>query len=448
MPTQGPRTRLFSEAYDGVKQGEYADWKWGDNRTQASYLARLRIDSFLRQRVVIVDTDIVDDLFFLDAGVGSLLESLPLSRIEISLRADNFNDSLLAGFYDPTELKLRPFFFSSLPAEVAIPIQAALTGAKNQNIATWKRLLQVLKSIALDAEVVERYERAWAQWMQLIDQNRVCVGHWLEPFDFPTHFDRRIRGDMPRTKQKLGETGKRVFPEIWALRHTRNLLAGKIAQLRDSEPMSAAQTDLDRIEAWYSEGYNRTRAASHDCGCVEITPSLTERLSNDDTDSDQTSKAPDKRIIEVPTSFADSVAKLDAPAWRALLNEREIAGPLADWHKQNRLDDLRRAVDVLVRRVDSLQPFESDSFLSSRVLPRIRVIADRGRELGKELGEDTLGVIPWVGRDMGSSLGALVGRVARTGTRLAAPEIERVAEDRKRRRVVASIIALERKAGQ
>ncbi len=477
MTTEPARSRLFADVYDGPIQGRHVSW--GEPVGRASYLARLRLDAFLRKKIVIVDTDIVDGAFFLDAATDSLLEELPLERIEVQLRANSFEDSIYLSFFDPKMKTLRPYFLSSMSAEQALQVQSRLKEYPSSGIQSWRRIPQVLRSIGVEAELTERYAKSWAMWCELINKRRVGVGHWDADFQFEKRIRERVAREKEAIRESLTPFGQSVMDDVLVKQDSRSEIAGIIGQAwAEIEAWDVvSQNDLRIIEAWYGSVYNNTRAANHNCACVEITytpdtPSFTPNLviyeqflrklrQNSDDIAPGT-------FIEMPLALADGLADpgLTSDRYASLLANSSITEPLDDWHERRDFDGLRRAAERLVRELDDIAHFEDTSRISTTVVPRMRMIADalssRSAKALTSVISAAAGGFAFIGtkaglwdagRDEGAAIGAAVGAAVGVtgaavglGLKKLGPSLGKIAQDQKLHRIVQSIIEIEKKA--
>jgi len=104
--------RLFSQAYDPGIQADRTSW--GMDVTFRNVLGQLRLDTILYDRVVLVDADVFDGRFFLDASNRGLLSELPWSKIEIRMRAKTLEESFIQQLVRPGKQYLAPYLFDSI----------------------------------------------------------------------------------------------------------------------------------------------------------------------------------------------------------------------------------------------------------------------------------------------------------------------------------------------
>jgi hypothetical protein len=446
------RGRLFSDIYDGHIQA--SNFTLNDPVGRNSYLGRLRLDAFLSKTIVVVDADIVDGAFVLDAASDAFIESLPLNQIEVMLRVDSFEEVILASFCDPSRSTLNPYFLSSVPVDQAIEVQQQLSKYPSSGVTSWRAIPRILREVGLNPELANRYEVGWDKWIDLIDRRRsIGAALWNKGFEFREIFGNQIELEKSEVDDVLKTPlGRGVMASVWEKRNFRSQVIGLIAQARE-EPKRLTIDELSElatIEWWYNAAYNRTRAANHNCGHVEITciPEMRRFNGNlvfiDDIMHqlrDFSVPSSSEKIIEVPLALADALAKLDAETFAAIKEDLEITENMEEWHTGHDINDLRRAVDKFVRQVDGCVSIGDRSFLSTKVIPLVRLIAESAtRDYGRDLGRDIGGLLGGSAAQAGGSIGALVGAGLGIGARQLTPVVEEVSKQRRQERIVNSIV--------
>jgi hypothetical protein len=104
--------RYFGDVYDCKTQSQ--SYQWGDKGRKRLYLGRLRLDAFLNRCVVIKDADLIDGRFFLENMNSSMIEELPINRLQFSLRTNSFKDCLLLSFKNLKMQFLKPLILDSI----------------------------------------------------------------------------------------------------------------------------------------------------------------------------------------------------------------------------------------------------------------------------------------------------------------------------------------------
>ena len=148
----GDTTRYFTDAFDYDRVLPVLDW---DDRDQTrSFLAQIRLNTFLSQRLVLTDVQLIHSRVFTNLATiedetrKCLINSIPLDRIEIRARTASFQSSLLS-LVSPNEgEKLKMHWFPSVDPDGEIMKQIA--HFRKSELKGWRSIPQILKTAGAD----------------------------------------------------------------------------------------------------------------------------------------------------------------------------------------------------------------------------------------------------------------------------------------------------------
>jgi hypothetical protein len=261
--------RLFSQAYDAGIQAERA--RWGSDAAFRILLGQLRLDTILYERIVVVDADLFDGTFFLDASDRGLLSELPWSQIEIRTRSKTLEDSFIKQLVRDRKDYLAPYLFESMPvdAKIATTIAKSLGRIRSSAVTKLSDISVVLTDCGLAHQDVQRYSRSWKNLLLYADDNNCHRVMWDPAFRFEEYFTQQV-GTVPFSlSQQLATIGGReVYNDVIKVRNSRNEVLSILNPLVDTG-YSDFSGDIATIRTWYQSCYKLTQAAQHACGCKE-----------------------------------------------------------------------------------------------------------------------------------------------------------------------------------
>jgi hypothetical protein len=331
--SQASPARLFADVYDSVQQA--TNIIQGDKQLALCYQARLRLDSFLYQTTILTDSEILDGVFFQDAANDSILDRLPLGRLEIRSRAETLDEALIGMLRDPTRATLRGVLFSSLANNDAIRV--ALREYPSVGVNNWRMVPKILVDVGVEKAEAERLENAWAEMIRLAASGRLTVKKWKTNFSWGTEFEGQLMKDKEHVEKSLvSQLGKDIAQTIWRDKEFRTLCSQVDGLLREANSASNAEelADLATVTSWYHTAYNQTIAEQHDCGTTDISdkpggrPIDENQMLFDQVREQLDSGAPTEigpeNILDLPIGFVHSLAKLPKQKFVEVINKHEV----------------------------------------------------------------------------------------------------------------------------
>ncbi|WP_148574453.1 hypothetical protein [Nocardioides caldifontis] len=261
-PPENPRRRrLFSSAYDSVRQRERAQAAGGNESIlRALLVSTLRLDLILSGQVILTDAQLLDGALFAGADPSRLGEAVSFmgdgAPVVVRTRGSDLEQSLVGLLTDPRTGHIKPFEFSLLPKDD----RARVMGHLEQAAAMGKRaptsLGEVLENIVaagVAPEECERLRRHWRRWCAIADSSSDFVV--FEPYSLGS-LDMQDAVDRHESDDPLPEDGDdtrlgAVLAELKAMLvegGSRTAAYGKArAELEDGFDRLAAKRSIDRI---------------------------------------------------------------------------------------------------------------------------------------------------------------------------------------------------------
>ncbi len=360
-----PKSRIFSDIYDSVRQRVYAPGWSEDDPARDGYVARLRLDAYLWRTVVVTDAQLLDGTVFLGMGPERLAAKLPLRHLEVRARSESLAAALKGFVVSPDRSTLSPLRFSAIPgSEARGAVQAALSERPSSDVRSWLDVPRILQESGVEQGQVEALREAWGAWVAAQESESIRVQRW-DNGRFDLKGAMRAEPLESLRDQLLSTAGIETVDEILAHSGYRSDLMATIAASR-SHAEREELLDLLKVESWFHRAYNRAAAWQHEC-LFEATDHmesahgprfgrLMDRLQFGPWPKDI---SPDLEV-PLPSGFMDALAYLPLDDYEFVMaTNRE---DLESWWTQGDLDALKRAVNALVERVLSARP--------SRGLPR------------------------------------------------------------------------------
>jgi hypothetical protein len=259
-------TRLLSQVYDPGMQAESCTW--GNDEAFRVLLGQLRLDTILYEQIVIVDADVFDGRFFLDASNRGLLSELPWPRIELRMRSTSLEESFIRQLAPKDEPYLARYFFESIPLEAAraSAIAKELGKTPSSAITKFSDVLPILIACGVDEQDAMRCERSWKNLLDSMGGNGCRIVKWKSPteFSFKENFARQV-GTVPyNLVWRLTEDGKRVYNDVIRVRNSRSEVLAILNPLIDSGS-EEFNRDVATMRTWYQSCYKGTQALQHEC---------------------------------------------------------------------------------------------------------------------------------------------------------------------------------------
>jgi hypothetical protein len=393
----GNTTRYFTDAFDYDRVLPVLDW---DDRDQTrSFLAQIRLNTFLSERLVLTDVQLIHSRVFAnlanikDEADEHLINSMPLDRIEIRARTGSFQSSLLSLVTPNEGENLKMHWFPSVDPDGEIMKQIAYFRTSELN--GWRSIPKILKTAGADKAGVDRLEQSWATFCDLEANGKLVVAPWPRQTEFQWSdvFERNIKETLDRVEYSIGGgvISENIFSELKNNIKNRAFVTSLISKHKNSVNINqTVATDLNTIETWYNHCYNKTIATQHECNFIELNYNYTcypitdaEKIYDEIVHS--TGKFPNININEHRTlanlspSFMEAFSMLDQESIRRVLSTNKDY--LEKWYKDGDLSALQVALERLVDMVDRERSFKipSQSFIqrhptTSRIL--IRSVTD------------------------------------------------------------------------
>lgn len=206
-----PEFRLLSHAYDGDMQWEFSDW---NNETKfRRLLGRMRLDGILYDKIVLIDSELFDGIFFLYAAqTEQRFSLLPWSRIEIKARSKALSDAFLRQIRRPGLDRLVGYMFWSLPPSDAPRISRELEKTKSTEVKDLRALTERLIKLGVDAGYAERHLAGWQNLIAFTQKHSIRPSEWSTIFDFPRGFEYEITRLQGAVYEGLKtEIGRKAF---------------------------------------------------------------------------------------------------------------------------------------------------------------------------------------------------------------------------------------------
>lgn len=373
----GDTTRYFTDAFDYDRVLPVLDW---DDRDQTrSFLAQIRLNTFLSQRLVLTDVQLIHSRVFTNLATiedetgKCLINSIPLDRIEIRARTGSFQSSLLSLVSSNEGEKLKMHWFPSVDPDGEIMKQIA--HFRKSELKGWRSIPKILKTAGADKAGVDRLEKSWATFCELEDKGRLIVAPWPRQTDFQWSdvFERNIEETLGRVEYSIsgGAISENIFAELKNNIKNRAFVTSFISKHKNTvNANKTVATDLNTIETWYNHCYNKTIAMQHDCNFIELNYNyacypITDAEKIFDEIVHCTGKFPNINIHERRTlanlspGFMEAFSMIDQELISQVLSTNK--DHLEKWYKNGDLAALQVALERLVDRVERERPFKEPS---------------------------------------------------------------------------------------
>jgi hypothetical protein len=375
------RARYFGDAYDCDAQATI--YKWGDYDLEVLFRGRIRLDSFISRIVVIRDSSLVDGLFFWNLASRSLMEELPLERIEFRLRAETIAESILRSLVNSESTLLKPYLFDSLSTATGEHVRLELSKTRSDGISSWQQLPRLLRSLGAHDDEVGRLEAGWAGLVQLEKKYPLKRQVW-PPFDFKSHLVSLLRNSKNDLLMALRIQAVRemVTKMLEAPTDVRSEVVSSLRSMREATTDNLVWSDLATVESWYIAAYNRTSAISHACDMVELSD-VPGSMPVSKLQRSYDAKLSEDRIhLRYPTEFIKVLGKIQKKDFDKIMEDQETNLKL--WYDKMDPTGLKKALDGLV---EFLQKFGfEDNLIPKELEERTKLI---GSSLGATLAAIT-----------------------------------------------------------
>lgn len=428
----GRESRFFSSFYDSVHQRHYrkVEQRLGD--TLPLYIARLRFDALITRTPVLVDTYLLDGMFFLNVDPITLVEStkredLAPMPIEVMSRAQRLDEALVLFVRRPRGDQLRGFTFSTIEdVEKRAEVQQRLSQSPAKRVRSWRDIPRLLRDFGVSSDAVEKIETAWAHWIEIQNRGLLMVKRWRGSFEL----DRQLES-YPDLKASLRtQDGRELLDWVYQNRGDRSKIDVRISDLRKSWNKNEL-ADLALIESWYHHGYNRAAAQQHNCLFIESIHDSWLRTTELGGSTHELLYGAGSNLdvaLDLPETFLTGLGNMQSADFRELfVRQRDHFNA---WWSNRDKDALQRAFEPFVEKaiqVEVRQPPEWSRYLIAGVGAFI------GQELGERFAPGTLG--SGAGAAMGAVLPLVVEHmvvehILRRPVRQVLQRIVRIAEER------------------
>jgi hypothetical protein len=347
--------RYFGDFYDSASQAR--NHRRGDEMLARLFKGRLRADAFINRMVVVKDGDLFDGMFFLDRAARSLMDELPLDRVQFALRAANLQESILLALVPQSAEFLKPLFFDSLPHSAAMSIMNQLRRYPAKKVRSWKQLPKLFRSFGAPADEIERLEAGWSALIELDRQQKLLKQQWPTGFDFGGELRRLLDGRHADLVVVLNTAKGRDVADDLLKRPTslRTEVISRLAMARETDSNPSFHVDTTTIESWYVAAYIQTAAIHNGCDVVHISDvpgSAAFRESQRLFDKILSSPGSvlHQTDISYPDDFVEALGIMDSREFSEVLNEQRANLQL--WYDFADANGLRRAIDALVEKLE------------------------------------------------------------------------------------------------
>lgn len=386
--------KMFSEAYDYSSLRE--NLKWDDPSGTAQYLARLRLDSLVSPTIVMTDSQFLHSTFLFNLAGSAAFDvaDLPLNRLQVMLRADSIEHTLMEFVKgkDESAKKLVHHIFPALDEGGELAQEVATY--PRSSVRTWRDVPKILKKAYADPARVEQMERTWARVIELSrtrGPGSLSTAVWRAGFDFIGNMNTKIEASGEALFHSLKtDSGTAIFEEMQQFLKYRSKFVAHIGKLKNTSLGVEEMIDVNTIEAWYNGCYNATLAQQHGCDDVEIfdnyhcTPFddarklfdsiVTNACVVEDVFGAAASKMP---RVKLSKGFLASLARMDSREFQGLLATEKVQNNLGAWYAETDWDAFERVCDALVEEVDRRYSFEADLSRINKIAGRCRLLTGR-----------------------------------------------------------------------
>jgi len=376
------QAHYFGDVYDCQTQAQ--NYEWGAKERARLYLGRLRLDAYINRRVVIKDGDVIDGRFFLDISSTSMIKSLPFGRINFALRTGSFKESIFLSFKRPDSEFLKPLFLDSIPEGPAKALTHQLARCPAERLQSWEDVPKLIYSLGVPKDQVERLESGWRRFSELDEQNILMTQKWPSPkeFNFKAHLLRLLEVTKKHLLAALRTPeGAHVAKDILALQtDSQTDVVVYLRSVRKAHSAPEVHRDLATIESWYGGAHNRIAAAQHNCDVTEFSDfpgsaAISEGQKAFDELSSLSEPQTNPICFGYPSDFVEVLGKMDAAEFDEVIKEQR--GNLDLWYDDADPKALRRALDVLVERLEKKYGFD-ENVISEPFATALRVIVPAG----------------------------------------------------------------------
>lgn len=446
MAKNSGEKRLFADAYDASVQAANITWPNPNPREHDSalYLARLRLDSLLHQRVVIPDGVFLDGPFFLSAAKS--IRQLPLERMEIKARARTLNEVLIGYVRRPNIDMLVDTFFTSMPPDQAIIAQQELPKFRASEVSDWKDIIRIFRLIKLESDLVDSFEEAWGNWISFEASGRLNISPWTD-FNFIERLDSRVSSKYAQLKfclKNFGtEFGYDIAERVFERRRSRNSVAGILTEATEHDLTDRELADIATIRFWHDEAYNLTIAEHHKCNTTEVTVLDSVRPFAIDimfVQRESTDLIPLDETLGIPENFVASLGSIDVSKFNSMISDRKTAQHLEEWYQGTSFLNLRDALERIVKQVDEEKNIPFHSPVISSIISNIKYfISDESANAASKYISEIGGMT-----DVKLYEKMIAGIISLSGKPIV-HVLDPVASELKQRRIVKSIIRTAKK---
>jgi len=230
---------------------------------------------------------------------------------------------------------------------------------------------KLIYSLGVPKDQVERLESGWRRFSELDEQNILMTQKWPSPqeFNFKAHLLRLLEVTKKHLLAALRTPeGAHVAKDILALQtDSQTDVVVYLRSVRKAHSAPEVHRDLATIGSWYGGAYNRIAAAQHNCDVTEFSDfpgsaAISEGQKAFDELSSLSEPQTNPICFGYPSDFVEVLGKMDAAEFDEVIKEQR--GNLDLWYDDADPKALRRALDVLVERLEKKYGFDETSFLS------------------------------------------------------------------------------------
>lgn len=341
-------SRLFSDYYDSILQRVH--WSYLDSNLEDSkylYIGRLRFDTLLSEKLVLLDTQLLDGAIFLGISPQDILPSisrrhLDSAPIEIRSRSLDLEEALL-GFVKLPNGQPKRFSFSSIKnIDQRKHVEEELAQFNVQSVNSYKDVLAILAQMSVSKENIGVIEKGWTSWIEAQKAGRVEVKKWGPNFERD-----RALGNLGSLLGELRtEEGKDKANWVYLNRGNRSDVDVELSQAK-KHWKNKQLVDVFHIEAWYHRGYDYAAAWQNDCGIVESTFASAISMLDLDQSSGDYSNIPvfhkSGLDLHVDDDFIHALGKIPPDQYQSLFLRSEEH--FRNWWLHRNISELKRAID-------------------------------------------------------------------------------------------------------
>lgn len=389
------RKRFFSDYYDSINQRAYPIIS-GELDSNDLYRGRLRLDSFVSESLVLVDTQVLDGELFIDLGPEALRKLLARSEdeampVEIRSRAETLENSLLAFFRRPEKQKCLPFSISLLRDDATrTAVMERLSATDSGKLNSYRDILEILSATGVPTSEIERIEGGWRRWFEAEGRGLVVVRQWEGNWDLDS-FLGGIKAIGPCLQTQCGTE---LAHWTWDNRWNRSAIDAKLNAVSVECTRDDELQDIRRILSWFNSGYNRNVSNQHGCDTFEsvaVSPTFLHEFDARNPEYEAAQCA----CVELPKGFLQRLGSMPSSSLQQFYwNQHDN---LRAWWNKGDTEALKKSANALTTMI--LEVKTPSQALAPRLVPPAA-----GALLGGAVG--TVGGP--LGQIVGGALGAMV----------------------------------------